>query len=450
MNQKEKRREELEELKSVLSEKVDLSPKERVEKKETPRDNDTSKEVDVESNLVTTESIVIESSDVKSVETVETVKTVQTVETANAANAVKTANAVQTVKTVNAVEKQIRRREITKKFLLNIKDGESIGNSITNISNLVERMVKVGAGCYGKSFSINFYNDSRTYLIKEISKKLCSYDVVQTEFGLQTMAHSICPTGVAKTYSFFSSTSSYFLLLEYIEGDTLFNLRNTLTVSQVTDIFDSLMAIVRNLHEGNICHTDISLANVVLSRGKPYLIDFGFAFHKDWMKSNSCTIFNEVSVRCSPEYIAICLLMISTEDKYPERCRVANFQSIEDVDVVSKFKKRYAINNNFKKIPKSKRVDILLQVYKSMDYWQIINGLYWLLTKKPYYKETIAKENRYETYLQGYFSWSRNWSDVENTFMLEIQRVLKGPEYTLFLGSIRNYMSYLCLSSEEE
>lgn len=67
------------------------------------------------------------------------------------------------------------------------------------------------------------------------------------------------------------------IVMEHIPGLTL---RNTLS-SKNTLLLRDLGAMIGKLHSVGIIHGDLTTSNVILSRGRLYLIDFGLSFYSN-------------------------------------------------------------------------------------------------------------------------------------------------------------------------
>ncbi len=73
----------------------------------------------------------------------------------------------------------------------------------------------------------------------------------------------------------------YFIVMEYIEGQTLKQLnkkRGALTLPEVIDIMLQLTSAITHAHESYIIHRDIKPQNVIiLDDGRVKITDFGIA-----------------------------------------------------------------------------------------------------------------------------------------------------------------------------
>src|SRR5258706_765270 len=85
---------------------------------------------------------------------------------------------------------------------------------------------------------------------------------------------------VPDLYAHFSQDGKYYLVQEYIEGDTVAaKIANSGTFSELTvkEILRSLLLVLKYVHAHSLIHRDIKPENIMLRArdGKPFLIDFG-------------------------------------------------------------------------------------------------------------------------------------------------------------------------------
>ncbi|GAA6619877.1 protein kinase domain-containing protein [Scytonema sp. NUACC26] len=81
-------------------------------------------------------------------------------------------------------------------------------------------------------------------------------------------------------YAYFQLDDRFYLVQEYIEGDTLtakLRQHGVLSESTVADILANLLPVLEYIHSKHIVHRDIKPDNIILryQDGKPVLIDFG-------------------------------------------------------------------------------------------------------------------------------------------------------------------------------
>jgi serine/threonine protein kinase len=99
-----------------------------------------------------------------------------------------------------------------------------------------------------------------------------------------TILHKLNHPQIPKFLAVFEENSRLFIVQEYINGKTYWNLlrerhqtSTTFTETEILQWLKDLLRVLAYLHKQNIVHRDISPDNVMLARGKklPILIDFG-------------------------------------------------------------------------------------------------------------------------------------------------------------------------------
>ena len=99
-----------------------------------------------------------------------------------------------------------------------------------------------------------------------------------------TILHKLNHPQIPKFLAVFEEGSRLFIVQEYINGKTYWNLlrekhqnSTTFTEIEILEWLKDLLRVLAYLHQQNIVHRDISPDNVMLARGKklPILIDFG-------------------------------------------------------------------------------------------------------------------------------------------------------------------------------
>ncbi len=104
-------------------------------------------------------------------------------------------------------------------------------------------------------------------------------DRFQREAAIQETLGEICPQ-IPRLYAYFSEGDRFYLVEEWIDGDTLSaKVAEVGRFSEVAviEILNQLLLTVDTVHQHQIIHRDIKPDNVILRRrdGKPVLIDFG-------------------------------------------------------------------------------------------------------------------------------------------------------------------------------
>jgi|TARA_Y100000310_G_scaffold1020_1_gene1427 TP53 regulating kinase-like protein len=66
--------------------------------------------------------------------------------------------------------------------------------------------------------------------------------------------------------------------MEYLEGDLLKEVVEKMGKKEAEEVLKHLGKHIAIIHEKNIVHGDLTTTNVIVKKGKPYLIDFGLGF----------------------------------------------------------------------------------------------------------------------------------------------------------------------------
>lgn len=143
---------------------------------------------------------------------------------------------------------------------------------------------KLGSGGFGETFlAEDTYMPSRRRCVIKQLKPLINnsqiYQLVQERFQreaaiLETLGDS--NNQIPKLYAYFEQAGQFYLVQEWIEGETLSEKR-FLSESAVKEILVALLPVLDYVHSKGIIHRDIKPDNIILRAfdGKPVLIDFG-------------------------------------------------------------------------------------------------------------------------------------------------------------------------------
>jgi serine/threonine protein kinase, bacterial len=146
----------------------------------------------------------------------------------------------------------------------------------------------LGQGGFGKTFlAEDMHSKSQQQcVLKQFSPQATdttSYQIAQERFQKEAMIllelsrkHSQIP----KLYSYFCHDEDFYLVMEYIEGQTLAQKvkeQGALPAAVVEQILKEILQILEVVHGENIIHRDIKPDNIIIrdSDQKPVLIDFG-------------------------------------------------------------------------------------------------------------------------------------------------------------------------------
>lgn len=159
---------------------------------------------------------------------------------------------------------------------------------ITLLNNRYQTIQLLGAGGFGETFlAEDTYLPSRRRCVIKQLKPMTNdpqmYQLIQQRFQREAAILESLGEGsdyIPKLYAYFSENGQFYLVQEWIHGQTLSHKVETegsLSETAVRDILLSLLQVLDYLHSQGIIHRDIKPDNILLreSNGKPVLIDFG-------------------------------------------------------------------------------------------------------------------------------------------------------------------------------
>ncbi len=162
-----------------------------------------------------------------------------------------------------------------------------------------------------------------TYLVQDtlLDRKVAIKEYFPRDFAIRTADHSIRPRspsesenytwglerflgeartlaqlnhpGIPRIYKYFETHGSGYIVMEYVEGETLgerLKHENTLDESRLMAILNPLIKGLEQVHATGYLHRDITPKNILLRKdGSPVLIDFGSARQELGAHSRSVT-----------------------------------------------------------------------------------------------------------------------------------------------------------------
>jgi serine/threonine protein kinase len=163
----------------------------------------------------------------------------------------------------------------------------------------------IGQGGSGRVFKAYHKRLDLIVAVKEISHELMStIDVANEKNMLLTLRHN----GIPRIYDIIEDNQTYYLIMDYIEGQTLkeyIEKMERLPVNAVTRLAIELCNIISYLHnlKGGIIFRDLKPGNIMLDRENHiHLIDFGISKIFD-AKESSQVLYSGTCNYSSPEQL---------------------------------------------------------------------------------------------------------------------------------------------------
>ncbi len=164
----------------------------------------------------------------------------------------------------------------------------------TQLNNRYKVLQVLGAGGFGETFlaeDIHMPSRRRCVIkqLKPVTNDPQAYKMIQQRFEREAATLEYLGEGsdqIPKLYAYFSEHGQFYLVQEWIQGQTLTDVlkeQGLLSETAVTKILLSLLSVLDYVHSKGIIHRDIKPDNIILRNshqggvveGKPVLIDFG-------------------------------------------------------------------------------------------------------------------------------------------------------------------------------
>ncbi|KAB8319216.1 serine/threonine protein kinase [Tolypothrix campylonemoides VB511288] len=157
------------------------------------------------------------------------------------------------------------------------------------LSNNRYRIIRsLGSGGFGETFLAEDTQmpSGRRCVIKQLKPVVNNpqiYQLVQERFQREAAILEELGDGsdqIPRLYAYFSENGQFYLVQEYVEGQTLtqkLQQQEKLSESSVKEILTDLLSVLDYIHSKRIVHRDIKPDNIIIrnSDGKSILIDFG-------------------------------------------------------------------------------------------------------------------------------------------------------------------------------
>lgn len=150
-----------------------------------------------------------------------------------------------------------------------------IGQAISHYK-ILEKLGEGGMGIVYKAEDLKL---KRMVAIKFLPKSLSVHGEERERFTLEAQAASaLNHPNVATIYEIDESDGETYIVMEYVEGQTLREAKQGLSIRQVTDIGIQIAEGLAAAHEKGIVHRDVKAENVMLRKdGRVQVMDFGLA-----------------------------------------------------------------------------------------------------------------------------------------------------------------------------
>ncbi|CAG9322509.1 unnamed protein product [Blepharisma stoltei] len=174
---------------------------------------------------------------------------------------------------------------------------------MTDIKHDYDLKSLIGSGSFANVYLAEDYEDSRTYAIKSIPKKLLlsknNFQALCNEIEILRM---IDHPGIVKLHKVYEGQNHIYLVLDYVPGGNMLQRllkHGPLTEEKAAKFASKLLGILDYLKLMNVVHRDLKLENILLNSESSEtdfkLIDFGLACFADKELTQNCG---------SPGYVA--------------------------------------------------------------------------------------------------------------------------------------------------
>ncbi|QUG43769.1 protein kinase [Psychrobacillus sp. INOP01] len=152
----------------------------------------------------------------------------------------------------------------------------------TIINNLYKIKHVIGSGSYGIIYNCKEIQTNEIRVLKQLrpSKQRTKSEVSLFENEISIIS-KLQHASMPQFYEAFSVNGSLFYSMNYIEGinmeDLIFSTNRKYVEKDALAFILDLLPLVDHLHKKNIFHGDIRISNILINKGKLFLIDFGLS-----------------------------------------------------------------------------------------------------------------------------------------------------------------------------
>ncbi len=186
----------------------------------------------------------------------------------------------------------------------------------TLLNNRYQVIEVLGIGGFSETFLAEdtYLPSRRRCVIKQLKPATNDpkiYDKIQRRFEREAITLEFLGEGsdqIPKLYAYFYENGQFYLVQEWIQGQTLSNIikaQGSLSETAVREILLSLLSVLDYIHSKGIIHRDIKPDNIILrsSNHKPVLIDFGAVKETIRSVANSSGYSTQSLVMGTPGYM---------------------------------------------------------------------------------------------------------------------------------------------------
>lgn len=150
------------------------------------------------------------------------------------------------------------------------------------IDNKYRVLSLIGSGGMAQVYKVVYMPTGKSYALKMLKEELCNDKELLRRFEKEAKASlRLNHKNIVKAYSVGDYKGRPYLLLEYVEGDTLKDYiaqRGRLSPTEAVGLACQILDALQEAHSQGIIHRDIKPQNVIVnSRGEAKLADFGIA-----------------------------------------------------------------------------------------------------------------------------------------------------------------------------